>query len=144
MWCQKWQLPLNTKKCKAMCISPSFTYYISNNAQVTESVSKALWVLHLLRRRMNVCTMEAKKKAYTALVRPVQEYIAPVGSRKNRVISPYWRKYRTEQPDGSMGPDGFRSITTGPTPTLIYATNLIGLPSMIGALYYVIVRPTRL
>ena len=36
-WCQKWQLPLNTKKCKAMCITlrkkpPTFTYYINNNA----------------------------------------------------------------------------------------------------------------
>ena len=36
---------------------------------------------------------------------------------------------------GLRGPDGFRSITAGPTPTPIYATDLIGLPSMIGALY---------
>ena len=68
--------------------APSFTYYINNNAlewvdtfkylgtivdnklkwqaQITETASKASWVLHLLRRTMNVWSTEAKKKAYTA------------------------------------------------------------------------------
>ena len=36
-WCQRWQLPLNTGKCKAMCITlkkrpPSFTYSINNTS----------------------------------------------------------------------------------------------------------------
>ena len=105
-WCQKWQLPLNTKKCKAMCIThkkkpPTFTYYINNNtlewvdtfkylgildsrlkwqAQVEGTVLKASRVLNLLRRTMKDCSMDAKKKAYTALVRPLLEYTAPVWS----------------------------------------------------------------
>ena len=50
MWCQKWQLPLNAKKCKAMCITlkkkPStFTYYINNNAFEWVDTFKYLGIL---------------------------------------------------------------------------------------------------
>ena len=51
-----------------------------SQAQVTETVSKASWVLHLLKRTMNVCSIEATKKAYTALVCPLLEYAALVWS----------------------------------------------------------------
>ena len=78
-WCQKWQLPLNTKKCKVMCISskkksPSYTYSINtttlewvdtfkylgvtiNNKvkwgdQITEVTARASCILNLLRRLM--------------------------------------------------------------------------------------------
>ena len=49
-WCWKWQLPLNTKKCKAMCITlkkkPStFTYYINNNALEWVDTFKYLGIL---------------------------------------------------------------------------------------------------
>ena len=82
--------------------APSFTYYINYNAlewvdtfkylgtivdnklkwqaQITETVSKASSVLHLLRWTMNVWSTEAKKKAYTARVRPLLEYATPIWS----------------------------------------------------------------
>ena len=49
-WCQKWQLPLNTKKCKATCITlkrkpPTFTYYINNNALEWVDTFKYLGIL---------------------------------------------------------------------------------------------------
>ena len=77
----------------------TFTYYITNNALewvdtfmylgilvdnrlkwqalVEWTVLKASQVLNLLRRTMKDCSMDAKKKAYTALVRPLLEYAAP-------------------------------------------------------------------
>ena len=89
-----------------MCITlkkkpPTFTYYINNNAlewldtfkylgilvdnrlkwqaQVEGTVLKASQVLNLL-RTMKDCSMDAKKKVYTALVRPLLEYAAPTWS----------------------------------------------------------------
>ena len=104
-WCQTWQLPLNTKKCKVMCISlkkkpPSFTYSINNTTldwvdvfrylgvtinsklkwgdHIAEVTAKASRILNLLRRTMRSCRRDAKSRAYTALVRPILEYSVPV------------------------------------------------------------------
>jgi len=103
-WCQKWQLPLNAKKCKVKCISlkkksPSYTYSINtttlewvdtfkylgvtiNNLKwgdhITEVTTRAPRILNLLRWTMRDCHRDAKTKAYTALVRPILEYSAPV------------------------------------------------------------------
>ena len=104
-WCQKWQLPLYTKKCKVMCISlkkksPSYTYRINTTTlewvetfkylgvtinsklkwgdHITEVTARASRILNLLRRTMRDCHRDAKTKAYSALVRPILEYSAPV------------------------------------------------------------------
>ena len=104
-WCQRWQLPLNTGKCKAMCITlkkkpPSFTYSINNTSlewvdtfrylgviinnklkwgdHISAVTVKASRILNLLRRTMQGCRGDAKSRAYTALVRPILEYAAPV------------------------------------------------------------------
>ena len=104
-WCQTWQLPLNTKKCKVMCISlkkkpPSFTFSINTTTldwvdvfrylgvtinsklkwgdHIAEVTAKASRILNLLRRTMRSCRRDAKTRAYTALVRPILEYSVPV------------------------------------------------------------------
>ena len=104
-WTQKWQLALNTNKCKVMNISLKkkalpFTYCINNNPlewvdvikclgvkihrklswadHVTEITSRASQILNLLRRSMHGCHKDAKSIAYTALVRPHLEYSSPV------------------------------------------------------------------
>ena len=96
-WASKWQLALNTNKCKVMCISrkwniPTFQYHINNNNlewveslkylglklntkltwddHTLEATSKAQRILNLLRRSMYGCQRDAKVRAYTALVCP--------------------------------------------------------------------------
>ena len=49
-------------------------------AQVEGTILKASRVLNLLRRTMKDCSMDVKKKAYTALVCPLLEYAAPAWS----------------------------------------------------------------
>ena len=88
-----------------MCIclkkeSPSYTYSINtttlewvdtfkylgvtiNNKltwvyHITEVTARASQILNLLRRTMRDCHRDAKTKAYSALVRPILEYSAPV------------------------------------------------------------------
>ena len=112
-WTQKWQLKLNQSKCKMMCITNkkkpiAYTYHINNSAvewvdtfkylgvkihsklnwgeHVKDVASRASRVLNLLRRTMHGCHKDAKKKAFTAPVRPYLEYCAPVWS-------PYQKKY---------------------------------------------------
>ena len=103
-WCQTWQLPLNTKKCKVMCISlkkpPSSIYSINTNTldwvevfrylgvtinsklkwgdHIAEVTAKASHILNLLRKTMRSCCRDAKTRAYTVLVRPILEYSVPV------------------------------------------------------------------
>ena len=104
-WTQRWQLALNLSKCKAICISnkrkpPTHTYRLNNvtlewvdtfkylgvridsklkwGEHITEATAKANQALNILRRTMYGCTKNAKKRAYTALVRPHLEYCAPV------------------------------------------------------------------
>ena len=113
-WANKWQLALNTSKCKVMCISrkrnpPTFQYHINNNNlewvetfkylgvklnnkltwddHTLEVTSKAQRVLNLLRRTMYGCPRNAKIRAYTALVRPHLEYCAPVWTPNQQKLS---------------------------------------------------------
>ena len=94
-WTQKWQLTLNTSKCKVMCITNrkiphTYTYHVNNSPlewvdafkylgvkinkklnwgdHIAEATSKATRVLNLLRRTMYGCHKDAKRKAYVALV----------------------------------------------------------------------------
>ena len=94
---------LNLSKCKAICISNKrkpHTYRMNNmtlewvdsfkylgvridsklkwGAHIVEVTAKANRALNLLRRTMYGCTKNAKKRAYTAIVRPHLEYCAPV------------------------------------------------------------------
>ena len=88
-----------------MCISlkkksPSYTYRINTTTlewvetfkylgvtinsklkwgdHITEVTARASRILNLLRRTMRDCHRDAKTKAYSALVRPILEYSAPV------------------------------------------------------------------
>ena len=104
-WSQKWLLTLSTSKCKALCISnkksPLYCLYYINSislewvdsfrylgvridhklkwaSHVADITVKASKILNLLRRSMYTCSMNAKERAYLALVRPHLEFCAPV------------------------------------------------------------------
>ena len=170
-WCRKWQLSLNTKKCKAMCITlkkkpPTFTYYINNNtlewvdtfkylgilvdnrlkwqAQVEGTVLKASGVLNLLRRTLKDCSMDAKKKAYTALVHPLLEYAAPAWSPHLHRDIDMLGKVQKRAARWVCGPVGIHNINAGSTLTLIFATSLNESCFTTGAHYYAIIRLTKL
>ena len=50
------------------------------SSQTEEVTKKAFQVLNFLCRNLQGCSKDAKKVAYLALVRPYQEYCAPVWS----------------------------------------------------------------
>ena len=104
-WSQKWQVPLNLSKCKAICISnkkkpPIYDYSLNSVAlnwvhtfkypgvridsklkwgdQVTEVATRANRTLNLLRRTMYGCSKDAKKRAHTTLIRLQSEFCAPI------------------------------------------------------------------
>ena len=104
-WSRIWQLPLNSSKCKANCVSNKkypllFTYTINNvnlewvdnfkylgltvdgklkwSDHINISASKATRILNVLRRNLHCCSMQSKKKAYQSLVRPHLEFCAPI------------------------------------------------------------------
>ena len=106
-WSQKWQLHLNTAKCKFPCISNkrspySFPYSLNNQPlewvskykylgvcinstlswsdHITATTHKATRILNLLRRTMYQCIISSKKMAVNALVRPHLDFCAPVWS----------------------------------------------------------------
>ena len=110
-WTQKWQLPLNTSKCKVMCISNKrcplhYSYSVNNIAlewvdtfsylgikidrklkwgdHIAGITLKASKLLGLLRRSLKGCSNRAKKRAYSALVRPRLEFCAPVWNPHQR------------------------------------------------------------
>ena len=115
-WTQKWQLSLNTSKCKVMSISNKritcyYTYSINNcmlewvdtykylgviihkklswGEHIQEATLKASGVLNLLRRTMHGTNRAAKERAYIALVRPHLEYCSAVWN-------PHQKKYISE------------------------------------------------
>ena len=93
---------------------------------------------------MKDCSMDAKMKAYTALVRPLLEYTAPAWSPHLHRDIDMLEKYRREQPDGSVKPVGMHNINAGSTLTLIFATSLDGSHCTTGAHYYASIRLTKL
>ena len=112
--------------------------------QVEGTVLEASRVLNLLRRTMKNCSMDAKKKAYTALVRPLLEYAAPAWSPHLHRDIDMLEKVQREQPDGSVEPVGIHNINAGSTLILIFATSLNGYRFTTGAHYYAIIRLTKL
>ena len=87
--------------------------------------------------------MDARKKAYTALVGHILEYAAPAWSpHLHRDINRLEKMQK--QPDGSVEPVGIHNINAGSTLTLIFVTSLNGSRFTTGAHYYAIIRLTKL
>ena len=110
-WSQLWQLPLNLSKCKTLCITNKrnsilFTYHLNNTPlvqvssinylgltvnrklcwreQVNKCTNKASKILNMLRCSLHECGHNAKKRAYSALVRPHLEACVAVWSPHQR------------------------------------------------------------
>ena len=101
LWCKKWQMDLNVKKCVQMSVTLKkvplfFSYTINSNALEVVNEYKYLgvtitsnlsWAVHIeqiikkassklwsLRRKMRHCTSATKLTAYKSLIRPLLEY----------------------------------------------------------------------
>ena len=106
-WSRTWQLPLNTSKCKVICISNQkspfqFRYTINNSEvqwvdnfkylgvtvdgklkwdkHINQSAGKASRILNVLRRNLCNCSKHSRKIGYQSLVLPHLQFCAPVWS----------------------------------------------------------------
>ena len=125
-WCQRWQLPLNTGKCKAMCITlkkkpPSFTYsintflewvdtfrylgvIINNKLKWGDHISavtvKASRILNLLRRTSKVAAGMLSQEHKLPWYAPSWSILLLSGPLMNRSTLKPWRRCRGGRLDG--------------------------------------------
>ena len=137
-WCQKWQISLNTSKCKVMCISlkklpPHFNYQINNISldwvdnfkYLGITINKKLtWSSHVLETSSKAFALLNFKENYEKLQQSCKhqsiyssgtlEYATPVWSLHETKMLIYLKKFRKEQLDGCVELDGLLRAIAGP------------------------------